>query len=211
MFAIYTPNGRTFSGTLEKLRKVENSNKAIAPKEHQFLDDLQNAPSKKYHLTSSAVNAYKKVIKKQHEISPIHHAFQIMSSPVHVLRGDDSFKVAIEKFKHLSYQELPIINYNNELIGSLSRQKTYEYLLKNGATVDEKKKYKTLAELFLTGASKAYSADPVTDIRRIAALFIENELHTIPIIENTGKIVGIVSRTDIIEAAIKDPALSLWC
>lgn len=211
MFAIYTPNGRTFSGTLEGLIKVDKSNKAIAPKEHQFLDDLHNHTGKKYHVTSTAVEAYKKVIKKQDEISPIHHAYQIMSSPVQALRGDESFNTAIEKFEHFPFQELPIINRNNELIGSLSRHKVYEYILKNRATNHEIYKYKTLAELFLTNESKAYSAEPVTDIRRIAALFIENKLHSIPIIENTGIIVGIISRTDIIKAAIKEPALSLWC
>ena len=134
-----------------------------------------------------------------------------MSSPVEVLRGHDLFKVAIEKFTKLPFQEFPIINYKNELIGTLSRLQTYEFILKNKSTENEKNNNKTLAELFLTGESKAYSAQPVTDIRRMASLFIENELHTIPIIEDTGRIVGIISRADIIKAAIKDPALSLWC
>lgn len=211
MFAIYTPNGRSFLGTLEGLRTIEKSNKTIALRKHQEVDDPQSPTTKKYTVSTNAIDAYKKVIKKQNEIYPIFHAYQVMSSPVEVLRGDDLFKVAIEKFSKLPIQEFPIINHKNELIGTLSRLQIYEFILKNKSTENATNNNKTLAELFLTDESKAYSAEPVTDIRRIAALFIENELHTIPIIENTGKIVGIISRADIIKAAIKDPALSLWC
>jgi acetoin utilization protein AcuB len=211
MFAVYTPNGRSFLGTLEGLRTIEKSNRTTVLRKHQAIDDPQSPNTTKYSVSTNAVEAYRKVIKKQDEIYPIFHAYQVMSLPVEVLRGDDLFKVAIEKFTKLPFQEFPIINNKNELIGSLSRQQTYEFILKNQVTENKINANKTLAELFLNDSSKAYSAEPVTDIRRIAALFIENELHTIPIIENTGKIVGIISRADIIKAAIKDPALSLWC
>ncbi|MFT4929791.1 MAG: acetoin utilization protein AcuB [Phenylobacterium sp.] len=65
--------------------------------------------------------------------------------------------------------------------------------------------------MFLNGDSKVYATEPVTDIRRIAGLMIEKALHTMPIIENGGKIVGIISRTDIIKAVMTEPPLSLWC
>ncbi len=211
MFAIYTPNGRTFSGTLEGLRQIEKSNRVNVTNKHQFLDDLQEVTGKKYQVTTTSVNAYKKAIKKQDEIAPIHHAYQIMTSPVEVLRGDDSLAVAIDKLKNFSYQVFPVVDSRGQLMGTLSRQHIYEYILRNKTVYHEKNKHKTLAELFLNEKSKAYSAEPVTDIRRIAALFIENKLNSICIIESTGKIVGIVSRTDIVNATIKEPPLSLWC
>ncbi len=211
MFAIYTPNGRTFSGTLEGLRQVEKSNKLIAATNHQFLDDLQNAAESEYQVTTNAIDAYKKVIKKQDDIAPIHHAFQVMTSPVEVLQGDNVLAVAIEKLKNFSYQVFPIVDHSGQLLATLSRQHIYEYILRNKTIYHKKNKHKTLTELFLNEKSKAYSAEPVTDIRRIAALFIENKIHSIPIVESAGKIVGIISRTDIVNATIKEPPLSLWC
>lgn len=211
MFAIYTPNGRTFSGTLEKLRKIEKSNRLNPTKEHQNLDDLHTIVTKKYHIAPNAVEAYKKIIERPNEKSPIYHAYQIMSYPVEVLKGDHLLDVAIEKITRFPYQEFPIINNRNLLIGSLTRQTIYEYMLKNKTTYNENNRTKTLTELFLNEQSEAYSAEPVTDIRRIAALFNENKVHTIPIIENTGKIVGIISRADFIKAIIAEPPLSLWC
>lgn len=211
MFAIYTPNGRTFSGTLEELRKIDKLNKPNSVREHQFLDDLHNVTEKKYQVSSNAIDAYKKVIKKQNKISPIHHAYQIMTSPVEVLRGDTSLAVAIEKFEIFTYQVFPMIDNREQLIGMLSRQKIYEYILRNKTSYHEINKHKTLTELFLNEQSEAYSAEPVTDIRRIAVLSIENKIHSIPIVENTGRIVGIVSMTDIVKATATEPPLSLWC
>lgn len=211
MFAIYTPNGRSFLGTLEGLRTVDKPNGAVTLRKHEDVDDPQSLFTKNYNISPKAIDAYNKVINKQGEVSPIYHAYQVMSSPVEALRGSDLFKVAIDKFRSHSFQDYPIINHNNELIGTLSRQQVYEFILHKCGGHVEKAQKKTLAELFLTDNSKAYSAAPVTDIRRIAALFIENALHSIPIIEDTGRIVGIISRTDIIKAAINEPALSLWC
>lgn len=211
MFAIYTPNGRTFSGTLEELREVKKSNKPVSARKHHFLDELSNATEENYQVTPNAIDAYKKVIKKKDKISPIYHAYQVMSSPVEVLRGSHLLTTAIEKLQKSSHQVFPIIDDNEQLIGMLSRQKTYEYMLNSKSGVIEKNKNKTLAELFFNGKSAAYSADPVTDIRRIALLFIENNIHSMPIVEDSGRIVGIITRADIVKAAIKEPPLSLWC
>ena len=211
MFAIYTPNGRSFLGTLEGLRTVDKPNRAVTIRKHEEADDPQSLFGKNYDISPRVIDAYNKVINKQGEVSPIYHAYQVMSSPVEALRGSDLFKVAIEKFRSHSFQEYPIVNDKKELIGMLSRQQVYEFILHKCGGQIEKTQNKTLGELFLTNNSKAYSTAPVTDIRRIAALFIENALHSIPIIEDTGRIVGIISRTDIIKAAINEPALSLWC
>ena len=82
--------------------------------------------------------------------------------------------------------------------------------MKHGTT-SKGDKTKNVQTLFLNEQSKVYTAEPVTDIRRIAALQVNNHLHTIPILEGNGKMVGIISRTDIIKAVSMDPPLSLWC
>jgi CBS-domain-containing membrane protein len=208
MFAIYTPSGRTFSGPLESLREVEKPQRSTAVKKHQELDDPHHIYSKKAPLAPNVIKAYRKAIKKPNDKTPIHHAYQVMSSPVQALRATNLLQVAIEKFKEYSYQEFPIINNQSQLVGRLSRQQLYEFMI-NNQNIDFKNK--SLASLFLNDASKVYSAEPVTDIRRIAALFIDKQLSTIPIVESNGTIVGIVSRTDIINAVVIDPPLSLWC
>lgn len=208
MFAIYTPSGRTFSGPLESLREVEKPQRSKTVKKHQELDDPHHIYSKKEPLAPNVVKAYRDVIKKPNDKTPIRHAYQVMSAPVQALRENNVLQIAIEKFNQYPYQEFPIINGQNQLVGSLSRQKFYEFLIKHNNTNFNDT---TLAAVFLNNSSKSYSAEPVTDIRRIAALFFEKNLTTIPIVESNGSIVGIISRTDIINAVVIDPPLSLWC
>jgi len=53
--------------------------------------------------------------------------------------------------------------------------------------------------------------DMLAHVRRIATLLVEKNLDAIPIAEESGRLVGIVSRTDILKCTIADPPLSLWC
>jgi acetoin utilization protein AcuB len=134
-----------------------------------------------------------------------------MTSPVEVIAANDLLPAVIKKFQQFSYQDFPIVNAQQQLIGNLSRQQLYEYMLKNGAVYNHGNKTKSVEELFLNKQSKIYTAEPVTDIRRIASLQVNNKLDTVPILEGNGNIVGIISRTNIIEAIGMDPPLSLWC
>ena len=54
------------------------------------------------------------------------------------------------------------------------------------------------------------AAAPVTDIRRIAAVMLEHEVDGVPVIAEAGRIMGFVSRGDILRAVVNDPPLSLW-
>ncbi|TMM42005.1 CBS domain-containing protein [Colwellia ponticola] len=210
MFAIYTPNGRTFSGPLEELYRVQKTMVSEKSRSFEEIDELSLINKKGYKPSNKALDAYNKVISKPDQKELICHAYQIMTSPVELITHSDVLTSVIEKFTRLPYQEFPIINSQQQLIGSLSRQQLYEYILKHGTT-SKGDKTKNVQTLFLNEQSKVYTAEPVTDIRRIAALQVNNHLHTIPILEGNGKMVGIISRTDIIKAVSMDPPLSLWC
>ncbi|MBA6233986.1 MULTISPECIES: CBS domain-containing protein [unclassified Colwellia] len=211
MFAIYTPNGRSFSGPLEELYHVQKSKSSEQTNIFQQLDEFSPLHKKGYSPSPKAIDAYNDTIGKPDEKALICHAYQIMTSPVEVISANDLLTEVINKFTRLAYQEFPIVNTQQQLVGSLSRQQLYEYLLKHGSTIGKNLKTKSVANLFLNEQSKIYTAEPVTEIRRIALLQINNRLHTTPILEPNGKVVGIISRTDIIKAITMDPPLSLWC
>jgi len=209
MFAIYTPNGRAFSGPLEELYRVQKMQSSEKNRGFEEIDEFSLILKKDHTPSKKALNAYQTVVNKPNKKELTCHAYQVMTSPVEVIAASDLLSDVIKKFAQVKYQEFPIVDNHHRPIGRLSRQKFYEYMLENGLTA--KKENKNVAELFLNDESKIDTAEPVTDIRRIASLQINNNLTSIPILENNGQIVGIISRTDIIKAVIMDPPLSLWC
>jgi CBS domain-containing protein len=54
------------------------------------------------------------------------------------------------------------------------------------------------------------TAQAVTDIRRIAAAMLMHDIDGVPVTGELGRLVGYVSRGDILRAVVADPPLSLW-
>ena len=54
------------------------------------------------------------------------------------------------------------------------------------------------------------AANPLTDIRRIARVMLDRDVDGVPIVNETGVLLGFVSRSDILRAVVTDPPLSMW-
>lgn len=213
MFAVYTPQGRTFTGTLEALRKVEKppavaGSRRAAPAVAE--DTLQTVLSDAvdYKVNTAAAQAYQAARQENGQREPVHHAYQAMSTQVRVLQSGWTLDRVGQAFATHAYQVFPIIDERKTVVGLLSRCDYYRYRLENMQGVDPMQI--TAAEAFLTPDARVYCADPVTDVRRIARLLVEKALPGVPIVEESGVLVGIVTRTDVLSCAIADPPLSLW-
>ncbi|GAA5315535.1 MAG: hypothetical protein AseanaTS_07400 [Candidatus Pelagadaptatus aseana] len=211
MFAIYTPQGRSFSGTLERLRKIERtaqSQSSRSPADHEA-DLIDQHSVEAYQISDKAITQYRSMLPQKQQRDPIYHAYQVMSQPVQTLNGDWSLARTKEAFQQFSYAAFPVINNRMQLTGLLSRGDFYEHL----ATADFPPRLTetSINESFIRSDNQVYAAEPITDIRRIAWLLFNKRLTALPIVEDTGRLIGIVSRSDILHCTINDPPLSLWC
>ncbi|MFT7129653.1 MAG: acetoin utilization protein AcuB [Gammaproteobacteria bacterium] len=216
MFYIYTLGGRSFSGSLEKLRRVEKASQTFdlrhtlkEPIDQAANGTLGSSGPSAYKVSAKSIAEYQQSLHRTEERELTKHAYQIMSSNVQSLLSTASIRDALSKFQAYDFQVLPIIDVKKIVQGYLSRKNLYEYLL-------EKKTSKalweqTIGDVFITKTSRVFSAAPVTEIRRISAVMVEYSLDALPIVEDNGQLVGIVSRTDILRTAATDPPLSLWC
>lgn len=53
--------------------------------------------------------------------------------------------------------------------------------------------------------SEVITADPVSDVRRIAKLMLDYRLSALPIVDERDALIGLVSRSDILYAVTSDP------
>lgn len=228
MFAVYSSSGKVFSGTLERLRRVEKT-ASSTPHGQTSMTELEleernntavmQSQVNSYTASQAATQNYLDLLRNEGQRDPVYHAHQVMSSPIITLQSNSSLNKALATFQKHTFQVIPIVNHYQQLVGLLSRRQLYEYML-DGSHVNHQATQpprtqtfteQSIGEVFLNAHSRVYSADPITDIRRIATLLVEKRLDALPICNDADQILGIVSRTDILKCAINDPPLSLWC
>jgi len=210
MFYIYTPQGRTFAGTMEKLRRVEKTSKSTyAGTQNDTLSEEENRPAvtDRFTVPERAISHYQQMLKQNAAKEAVYHAYQIMSQPVATIFSESTWEEAYALFERCSYQVIPVLNRHRILMATLSRRQLYSALVANGEIPKNSRAIESIPNM----DKQVISADPVTDVRRIAKVLVDHRLDAVPVVEDSHRLVGIVSRTDVLNCVTADPPLSLWC
>ncbi len=216
MFSLYGLAGQNFRGTLEQLSELPSVNAARRSRAigHEGEEPLPTfmprvdarpaaSPSPGYE---SAAKAYRDMLEIDLERGPLYHAYQIMTRDVFTLDDDEPAPAAWRALLARGLRQAPVLDSGHHLVGLvLERDLLTTFNL-------ERKQARTplahhVGDVML---SPVVSADPVTDIRRIARAMLEFALPGVPVVNETRALVGFVSRGDILRAVIADPPLSLW-
>jgi len=212
MFAIYNIQGRRFRDNLEKLQKVhqpDNANKVpfhanIAQDETLVIQGATDTDNIEMHSQKGA-QAYRDMLDLNHR-TPVLHVYQLMSHSVVTILMSASIEEAHRYFQKHSFNQMPVLNLQHQIVGIITVKGLLKFM-----TIDEEDVHylsgKTVADAMST---EVITADPVSDVRRVAKVMLEYHLDGIPIVNEHDHLVGIVSRSDIMRAVINDPPLSLW-
>lgn len=209
MFSIYGLSGPVFSGTLEEMNRVSalvraRAVRAIA-RDGDELGSVATAGATA-RLREDVVNAYRSMLPQELERGPLYHASQIMQTRVVSVNADDSAAHAWRILRDQAIHQTPVLDVDNRLVGIVSERDLLTALnIEDGRIVESLDR---LVRDVMT--SPVVAAAPVTDIRRIAAVMIDKGVDGVPITDETGRLLGFVSRGDILRAVVTDPPLSLW-
>jgi acetoin utilization protein AcuB len=210
MFAAYGVTGQIFRGTLEEMQRVNGLERVRSSRPYDREDDawpLHNlqavapgAPNEK------AVNAYRAMLPREIERGPLYHAGQIMQRKVICIEVNDDVEKAWRTLRSHNIKQAPVIDDASHLVGMIGEHDLLTALhLDTGNGMDLLAR--RVADVMRT---PVITAEAVTDIRRIATAMLTNNLDGVPVTAELGRLVGYVSRTDILRAVVADPPLSLW-
>ena len=176
----------------------------VAPR--QFHD---TGESYQHQLSSEANTAYQ-TIDRLPDDRPALFASQIMTFPVDTLMADTSIDHAITLFKSRQLRHLPVVSMQDKVIGMLSDRDIMQYmtglLLAGQASMPPPKAGNQVEQLMQYPVLTAVGD---TDIRYIARLFVERRIGAMPIVAD-GKLTGIISRSDILQAVMSHYEIELW-
>lgn len=150
-----------------------------------------------------AVQAYEEVQQGDLERGPLYHASQLMRGAVVTVSEDSPVGDAWRVLRDENIRQAPVLDAVGTIVGIVTER---DLLTLDGDRVIEVLT-RTVRDVM---TSPVVGATPETDIRRIAAVMLGHGVDAVPIVGTDGRLVGIVSRSDILRAAVTDPPLSLW-
>lgn len=187
---------------VQRLQHVEKDRKVADDKE-EFLSP------KELYIPPAAPKAYQK--SPQQERRPAVHASQIMSSPVVTLTPETTVAEAWELIRARRFRHIPVLSRGKELVGIISDR---DLLLEFGSFYNTDSPQDKTAEEQITIQGiikrKVLTASPDTGIREIARILLEERIGSMPIVDDNGALVGIITRSDILRALVNEAPLELW-
>lgn len=209
MFSIYGVTGQVFSGTLEEMNRVRALSRVRSARtiEQEGVElGAEAIAGVASRSTDEAVRAYRAMLPPEIERGPLYLAEQIMQRRVIAVIDDDDVALAWRTLRDNQIRQAPVLDDNARLVGIVSERDLLTAInIDSGQIVDALSQ--RVRDVMTT---PVVAAAPVTDIRRIAAVMLDRGVDGTPVTNESGRLVGFVSRSDILRAVVTDPPLSLW-
>jgi len=208
MFHLFTLQGTRIDTTLERLPRTTRvhhtkSNNPVRKFNEGEFSGYDSASGGKEKL---ATEAYLETARNNNEGSPVYHASEIMSSPVITIEPEASAYNAWIRFMEKKVHHMPVVSENGKIIGIISdRDFLKKFIISN-------KKIETSGDFMIKDimSTEVIAANTLTDIRRIAKAMLDHHIGAMPIIDDSGLPVGIITRTDILYAIIHHREIKFW-
>lgn len=208
MFAVYNNGSVQFRSTSDNLYNLKNIEES-APSRHKPDDELyhnlENNSKKEKRYTQESIQAYKKIAHMD-TTEIIYHVGDIMTQKCISINENATLNDAYLLLKEKQISQLPIVTDDNIIVNIINKKMILNLLMENfddGKIILNKELKNITLNQFIT-------TNPISDIRRVSKVMIENKIDAIPVVNEHGILVGIVSKTDIIKAVSYIPDLQLW-
>ena len=207
MFPINRIETGGFGITTGNLYNVKNVNELSETKlklDESFIQNFSNEKDRA-QKKDEALDTYKKMVNIDTS-EPVYQVKDIMTKNCIYIHIESTVNEAYESLNSLDVNQMPVVSFGKKIMGIIDKKMILNLLmddLENSKNILEKK----LEDLYL---EQLITADPQTDIRKVAKVMIDFKLHAVPIVEENDILIGIVSKTDIIKAVSNIPQFQLW-
>ena len=137
-------------------------------------------------------------------------AKQIMASPVFTLPPTAHLSEAWEVIIEKRFRHIPILSSQNQLVGILSDRDVFCAKIEIATSNKETRADANRRVIQQIMATNVLSASPETEIRAIARILFEERIGAMPIMTEEEKLVGILTRSDILRTVVNEAPFELW-
>jgi len=135
-------------------------------------------------------------------------AEQVMTKPVTFVYPHTPVVEAWKMFDSDGFRHLPVLSEQKVLVGILSDRDLMRYRCEHGVCLHcSEDKADILVSSLMN--EQVLTAQLETDARSIARLFVESRIGAVPVVENQ-QLKGIITRSDLLRAVMRDLHLNVW-
>jgi CBS domain-containing protein len=225
MFTVFGTSGTLFKGPMEELQRVSRTlglgraHRIDPLQEHQDQVDEQAFGSHLaqvqrgagHALGQQARHAYAQVQTPVPSRHPLQTVRDVMSGTATSLPDTADVRHGWQALLDAGVGQAPVVNAEGRVVGLLTRAELLK-LDRLPAPDQAALVWRALLMQPLTGVmiSPVPAVLPDTDIRRVARVLLDTQLPGLPVVDANEKLLGFVSRSDILKAVVHDPPLDLW-
>ena len=147
-----------------------------------------------------AHQAYRANSPDEPQHQPALHVGQIMKTDVHCLGPDSLVSQAARDMKAKHFRHIPICDAHGILLGIISDRD-----LNLGTGEDMR-----VTDLIAKMGTTVLSATADTSIREASRVMLTAELSALPVVDATGRVIGIISVSDILHSIVDHAPIELW-
>ena len=221
MFFVYGTSGQMFRGTMEQLRQVNGvgtlarARRVVAigrdGRDTSEEGSVSGPATKEESARTATLTAYAQTQRGPIQRQPLTQVAQVMSHEVITLADRSTAQEALALLAANGIGQAPVVNGSGQLVGLISRA----HLLapSQGATIEtqarewETRMAQNVTQLMRTPVPSVAVGG---DIRRVARVLLDTDLPGLPVVDEHGRVIGFVSRSDLLRAMVNDPPLDLW-
>lgn len=135
---------------------------------------------------------------------PVYLAREIMHTPAMTIPLDLSLAQAVKVFQRHGFGHLPVVDLQGSPVGLISEHDVMEMLIREEISFGELNAI-TVADKMST---PLLACHPEADIREVARVLVLRRIGSLAVIAE-GKLLGMITRTDLLRVLIEHPSLQL--
>ena len=157
-------------------------------------------------LQSSVISSvYHNISNNERQL--VKNADDIMTSPVISVFDDTLFSEAWVKFQAYRFRHFPVINRNHQIMGIVSDRDMFANTDSMRETANAVKGAEYISQVMV---NKVITASPDTSIHEICRVMFSQHIGSLPIVDENHKLLGLITRSDILRILIKSEAMKFW-
>ena len=137
-------------------------------------------------------------------------AEQIMTKPVVALGSTATIHEAWELFERRRFRHVPVLGQTGMIRGLLSDRDVLRVVagIKHHLGENEENPENVLLEHVMT--KPVLTAHPETEIRSVARVMFDERIGAMPIVDQDGLLLGMITRNDILRTVMQQVPFELW-